>query len=136
MVVPTKIFSFPSAENSTAKSVKFFSQHYQNPKTYIYIYDVYNKKDVYNLATTTAVTAVENKIPSVSNVVYSTKISEIENKITTDHDHDKYITTQEFNRLTSENFTARLRHANLASKNDIVNFVKKTSSGEKLKTVT
>ena len=26
---------------------------------------------------------------------YYTKISEIESKITTDHDHDKYITTQE-----------------------------------------
>ena len=26
---------------------------------------------------------------------YNTKISEIESKITTDHDHDKYITTQE-----------------------------------------
>ena len=34
---------------------------------------------------------------------YNTKISEIDNKITTDHDHDKYITTQEFNQLTSEN---------------------------------
>ena len=49
-------------------------------------------------------TAVENKIPNVSNLVkktdYNTKISEIENKITTDHDHDKYITTQEFNKLT------------------------------------
>ena len=56
-------------------------------------------------------------------------------KITTDHDHDKYIATQECNRLTSENFTARLKQANLASKNDIVNFVKKTSLGEKLKTV-
>ena len=28
-----------------------------------------------------------------------TKINEIENKITTDHDHDKYITIQEFNQL-------------------------------------
>ena len=28
------------------------------------------------------------------------EISENENKITTDHDHDKYITTQEFNKLT------------------------------------
>ena len=44
----------------------------------------------------------------------------------TDHDHDKYITTQEFNKLTSENFTARLKQANLGSKNDIANFVKKT----------
>ena len=49
----------------------------------------------------------------------------IENKITADHNHDKYITTQEFNEVTSENFTARLEQANLASKNDIVNFVKK-----------
>ena len=36
--------------------------------------------------------------------------------------HD--FTIQEFNRLTSENFTARLAKANLASK--ITNFVKKT----------
>ena len=28
---------------------------------------------------------------------YNTKISEIENKIITDHDHDKYITTRELN---------------------------------------
>ena len=31
-------------------------------------------------------------------------INWIENKITTDHDHDKYIITQEFNKLTSENY--------------------------------
>ena len=41
--------------------------------------------------------AVENKIPNVSNLIkktdYKTKISEIENKIATDYDHDKYITT-------------------------------------------
>ena len=48
----------------------------------------------------------------------------MENKIATDHDHDKYITTQEFNKLTSENFVARRKQANLASKNDIANFVK------------
>ena len=45
-------------------------------------------------------------------------------KITTDHDQDKYITTQKFNKLTAESFTARLAHTNLARKNDIVNFVK------------
>ena len=38
--------------------------------------------------------------------------------------HD--FTIQEFNRLTSENFTARLAKANLASKSDITNFVKRT----------
>ena len=96
--------------------------------------------NITNLVTTTAFTAVENKIPNVSNLVkktnYNTKISEIENKITTDHDHDKYITTQEFNKLTSEKFTARLAQANLASKNDIANFVKKTDFDNKLKDVT
>ena len=49
---------------------------------------------------------------------YEIKISEIENKIN-DHDHAKCITTQEFNKLTSDNFTARLKQANLVSKNDI-----------------
>ena len=34
----------------------------------------------------------------------------------TDHHHDKYITTPEFNKLTAENFAARLVQANLASK--------------------
>ena len=53
-------------------------------------------------------------------------MSEIENKITNDHHHDKYITTQEFSKLTSENFTAGLKQANLASESDIANFVKKT----------
>ena len=56
-----------------------------------------------NLATTTtAVTAVENKIP----------------------DHTKYITTPEFNKLMAENVTSRLKQANLATKGDIADFVK------------
>ena len=58
--------------------------------------------DISNLATKTALTAVENKIPSVSSLVkktdYDTKISELEKKLT-DHNHDKYITTPEFNTL-------------------------------------
>ena len=44
----------------------------------------------------------------------------------TDHDHDKNITTPEFNKLTSENFAARSAQANLARKSDIADFVKKT----------
>ena len=63
---------------------------------------------------------------------YNTKINEIEKKIT-DHDHDKYITTPEFNKLTAENFAARLAQANLASKNDIAALVKKTDFDDKLK---
>ena len=84
--------------------------------------------NITNLATTADLTTVENKIRNVSNLVektdYNTKRIEIKNKITTDHDHDKYITTQEFNKLTLEHFTARLAQANLASKKDIANFVK------------
>ena len=57
---------------------------------------------------------------------YNTKISEIEKKNTTDHDHDKYITTEVFKKLTAKNFTARLAHANLVSINNIANFLKKT----------
>ena len=40
---------------------------------------------------------------------HDTKISEIQNKITADYDHDKYITTKELDQLTSENFTATLK---------------------------
>ena len=62
---------------------------------------------------------LENKIPSVSNLVnktdYNTKITEIENKLT-DHNHDKYITTPEFNTLAEDVFNARLAQANLIRK--------------------
>ena len=50
---------------------------------------------------------------------YSSKSSKIVKKIN-DHDHsNKNITTQEFNKLTSENFDARLTQANLTSKNEM-----------------
>ena len=42
------------------------------------------------------------------------------------------MTTPEFNKLTAENFTARLAQANLASKSNITNFVKKTDFDDKL----
>ena len=63
---------------------------------------------------------------------YNTKINEIKKK-NTDHDHDKCITTPEFNKLTAENLTARLAQANLAIKIDIANFVNKTDFDKKLK---
>ena len=60
------------------------------------------------LATNSTLTAVENKIPNASNLVtktnYNAKISEIENKVN-DHNHGKYITIPDFNRLTTENFS-------------------------------
>ena len=77
---------------------------------------------------------VDKKLPDtrvlVTTTVLNTKISEVENKTP---NHDKYITTPEFNKLTAENFAARLAQANLASKNDIAALVKKTSSNDKLK---
>ena len=92
--------------------------------------------DITNVATTTALTAVENKASNVSKLVkkndYNTWISEIENKITTDHDRDNYITTEEFNKLISENFTTKLAQANLANKSYIANFVKNTDFQGKL----
>ena len=73
------------------------------------------------LATNAALTAVENKIPDVSSLVnktdYNTKISKIETKLT-DHNDDKYIATPEFNKLTAENFAARLKQANLVTQTD------------------
>ena len=64
---------------------------------------------------------MENKIPSVSNLVkktnYDTKISELEKKLT-DHNHNKYITTPEFNTLAGDVFYARLGQANLITKTD------------------
>ena len=54
----------------------------------------------------------------------------------TDHNHDKYITTPEFNKFTAESFDLRLKRENLASKSDIANFIKKTDFDNKLKDVT
>ena len=50
----------------------------------------------------------------------------------TDHDHG---TTQELDKLTSENFASRVAQGNLASKNDIDSFVKKKDFDDKLKKV-
>ena len=71
------------------------------------------------LATKTALTAVENKMPVVSRLVKKThsktKITEIEKKLS-DHNHDKYITTPEFNTLAADLFNARLAQVNLITK--------------------
>ena len=48
---------------------------------------------------------MQNTSGLVTTTLLSTKISEVENKIA---NHDKYITTPEFNKLTSEHFTARV----------------------------
>ena len=59
------------------------------------------------------------KIPDTSALVTSTilntKVSEVENKIP---ENSKYITNQEFHKLTIENFEARLKQADLVNKTD------------------
>ena len=66
--------------------------------------------NVNSLATKFALTAVGNKIPDVSSLVkktnYDTKISELEKKFNY-HNHDKYITTPQFNILAADAFNAR-----------------------------
>ena len=63
--------------------------------------------DASNLATKAVLATVENKIPDVSNLVkktdYNVKITEIKNKLN-NHNHDKYITTREFNTLAEDVF--------------------------------
>ena len=77
--------------------------------------------DFSNLATKTALTTVENEIPNVSSLVkktdYHTKTTENEKKLT-DHNHDKHITTPEFNTLAADVFNARLAQANFITKTD------------------
>ena len=53
----------------------------------------------------------------LKNTDYNTKITEVENKLT-DHNHDKYINTLEFNKLAADVFNARLAQANLITKTD------------------
>ena len=60
------------------------------------------------------------------------KLVKLKKKIS-DHDNDKYIIIPEFNKLTAKNFAARLAQANLASKCEITNFVKKTDFDDQLK---
>ena len=54
----------------------------------------------------------------MTTIVLNTKLSEVENKI---QENSEYITTQEFNKLTAENFAARLKQANLVNKTNFDN---------------
>ena len=83
----------------------------------------------------TKISEVENIIPDISSLVtstiFKTNIGKVESQIP---DHAKYITTQEFNKLTPENFAARLKQANLMNKTDFDNkltsFKRKITSNE------
>ena len=47
----------------------------------------------------------------------TTKVTDIENKLN-NHNHDKFIDTQEFNKLAADVFNARIAQANLITKTD------------------
>ena len=90
-------------------------------------------QDVSSLTTKTALTAVENKITSVviqsKKIGYATKIIELEKKLT-DHNHNKYITTPEFNILAASVFNARLAQANLIAKTDLSSLDRKITANK------
>ena len=65
---------------------------------------------------------------------YNTKIDEIENKILS-HNRHKYITSQKSNNFTADNFAARLARLNLATKNNIADFVKEADFDYTLKNI-
>ena len=84
------------------------------------ITEIENKiPSITGLAMNLALTAVENKIPDVSSLVkktdYETEISDIEKKIT-DHDHDKYINTPEFNSLAAGFFYCKISTSRFSNK--------------------
>ena len=95
------------------------------------ITEIENKiPSITGLATNSALTAVENKIPDVISLVkktdYNKKVSEIENKFN-DHSHDKYSTNPELNTLAVGAFDARLAQADLVTKTDFDAKMKKIS---------
>ena len=59
---------------------------------------------------------------SLKKTNYNTKVTEIENKLIY-HNHDKYVTTPEFDKLAADFFNARLSHTNLIVKTNFDNTV-------------
>ena len=74
--------------------------------------------DVGSLVTKTALTVVENKIAvQLKKQIIIQKLLKLKKKLT-DLNHDKHITTPEFNTLVASAFNARLPQANLITKAD------------------
>ena len=81
------------------------------------------------------ISEVQKKTPDVSGLkttnVLETKINEVENKIP---DNSKYITTQEFNKLTAKDFEARLKQDDIVNKtysdNKLASFNKRITSNK------
>ena len=149
-IPPTTNLANKSTLNAKLNNVKCERPNITNFATYASVNAKINAfkgeiPNITNLATTSALTAAENKIPSFRNLVkklllsifiISRKLMKLKKKKNPDNNHDKYITTPEFNAFTAEIFDLRLKRANLASKSDITNFVKKTDFDNKQKDVT
>ena len=77
------------------------------------------------MAFTSSLTAVENRMTSVSNLVkktgYNPKINDIEKKIT-DHNHDKYINTPEF-KVNIRKFCCKTKTSKFNKQKWYANFV-------------
>ena len=79
------------------------------------------KKTVYNkLVKTINATQTTDTSNLVKNAEKDRKINEIEQKI----NHDIFITTREFNKLTANNFDPRLKQVKLATKDDTTDIAK------------
>ena len=78
------------------------------------------------LATTTALTAVKNKIPDVSNLVkktdYDVSLSDIDSK---------YITTADYNKFTKNFVDNNIKSKNLVNKSAISGFINNTDLDKK-----
>ena len=61
----------------------------------------------------TKISEVENKIPNASGLVITTVLNTKISKVLNIIPNHEYITTPEFIKLTAENFTTRLKQANL-----------------------
>ena len=79
------------------------------------------------MATTSSVSAVENRIPSVSNhsklLTTTQKLMKLKRRLLSQLWYINYYSR--INKLTLEKFASRLKQVNLASKTDIDNFAKK-----------
>ena len=77
-------------------------------------------------------TAIENKIPDVSNLVkktdydYDAKISDIENK---------YITTPDYNKFTKDIVAKNIKNKELVDKSDIAGFINNSDLDKKVATL-
>ena len=70
----------------------------------------------------------------MTTAVLNTKLSEVKSEIS---NHDKHIATSEFNKLTTENFPAKLEQGKLVTKtdfdNNLISFNKQITSNKKAK---